>query len=402
MALDTKPQEQRPFWDWTKDRSRPDLPPPPTDLDIRTFLSENNRKCPLNKIVVSEANRGNMRMLRRFAFTALKRFNHSLRGCNFGIYAQSGQGKTFIAKCFAETVGIPFILVQSDTLTDTYSLFQLICAEFKRFGTPVVRWKNGRADYTIPPCILLFDEGHLVPKNLMKGGLLNGMESDDGFMAVNPPGLRDETFLVDCRLICWTAATTERGLLFDAFENRLSTAIEWHPATREELPLIVKAGLDRRVESGELTERVPLEACQEVAKYRKVPRDAVSFGVRMVQHRQMSPTETWEDCAKIIAEDMGLDEKGWSKKQIAILKALGQRPIAEPRLTTVAKCRIEQVRRYELPGLMGYDDGGPYVVAVAGKGMCITEAGVLELERRGFDHGGEKVTAEYFEAKRAG
>ena len=125
-------QLEKIFFDPTADRSMSNLPSVPTDEQITMLLSNNNARCPLTEIIVSEANEGNMRILRRFAHTALSRANRSCRGCNFGIYAGAGQGKTYIVKQWAKTIGIPFILVQSASLTDTWSLFEIIRQEISK------------------------------------------------------------------------------------------------------------------------------------------------------------------------------------------------------------------------------------------------------------------------------
>ena len=130
-------QPQKVFYDASPDRKFPTLPQRPSDDDIRTSLAENNRNCPLNNVVVSKSSRGNMRMLRRFAFSAYRRENRSCRGCNFGIYSPPGQGKTFVVKKFAETIGLPFVFVQSSSLDNNYSLFLQISDVFKKFGTPL-------------------------------------------------------------------------------------------------------------------------------------------------------------------------------------------------------------------------------------------------------------------------
>jgi len=406
------------FFDPSSDRKYPSLPAAPTEEQIRMALSNNNKNCPLNKVIVSDANEGNMRILRDFAFTALKRFNRSLRGCNFGIYAGSGQGKTYVVKQFAKTIGIPFVFVQAASIANTWDLFEQIKDAFAEhtFGgdslyspikgditfKPIVEWKNpeDNTDYTVPPCIVFFDEAHLIPRKMMKGGLLNAMERDDGIMALKAPGINAEQQQVNCRNICWVAATTERGMLFDALENRLGTAIEWHAAGVEEITQIVKMKMDEYHAVGDLTGTMPEDVCEMVAQYRRVPREALNFATKVIQRRDIMPSHTWQDACAAVAEDIGLDEWGFTKKQVAILAALGQRPIAETRLPGVAQCRIEQVQKYELPFLMAYTGGGPYVVSVSGRGCCITEAGLAELDKRGIEHRGRKVTAEYFESKR--
>jgi len=410
-------QFEKVFFDDTASREMPYLPLPPTEEQIRVALSQNSKGCPLNDVIVSPQNEGNMRTLRRFAFTAMKRASRSCRGCNFGIYSGSGQGKTYIVKQFAKTIGIPFVFIQSASITDTWSLFEQIRTavdkhEFRgdTLHVPtgntkfpkIVEWHDDTlgTDYTIPPCIVFFDEAHLIPKKMMQGGLLNAMEHNDGIMAIRPAGIKADLLTVNMRNVCWIAATTERGRLFDAMENRLGTAIEWQPATVDEVAAIVKLRINQYVADGELSFGMPDEAYEYVAKYRRIPREAISFAQKVVQQKDMMPSDTWQDAVDRVAKDIGIDEHGFTLKQVAILSALGQRPIAESRLAGVAKCRDEQVQRFELPYLMAYDNGGPLVVVVSGKGMAITEAGLRELERRGLPHKGKRITAEHFESRR--
>lgn len=396
-----KTQQQKTFFDSTPNRSQPHLPSPPTDAQIRMALAENNKNCRLNDVVVSSANEGNMRNLRRFAFAAYRHHNRSLRGCNFGIYSPPGQGKTYVVKKFAETVGIPFVFVQSPSLENTYMLFEQIADSLAKAGVPLVREEHKERDYYLPPCIVFFDEAHELRSSLMKGSLLNAMEPNDAMMVVRSPGSKGEIIRVDCWEVCWIAATTDRGDLFDAFDSRLSTAIEWHPAEGDELVSIVKAGLSKKVETGELPLIPPDHVCALISQYQKVPRLAIhGFGTKVVQQKLYMPSCTWEECCRVVANDIGMNEFGLTKKQMSILTALGQRPIAETRLADIARCRVAQVRKYELPGLMQYTGGGPFVISVSGKGMCITRSGLKLLEHMGIEHNGHKISAEYFESKR--
>jgi len=394
-------QPQKVFYDASPDRKFPTLPQRPSDDDIRTTLAENNRNCPLNNVVVSKSNRGNMRMLRRFAFSAYRRENRSCRGCNFGIYSPPGQGKTFVVKKFAETIGLPFVFVQSSSLDNNYSLFLQISDVFKKFGTPLYQQDNPKYDFYLPPCIVFFDEAHELKPSLMKGSLLNAMEPNDAMMMVKEPGKNGDTFRVDCWEVCWIAATTERGDLFDAFESRLTTAIEWHPADSAELTDIVRYGLKQKVNLGELPFCPPDDICQLISNYQKIPRLAIhGFGTKVVQQKMYMPSCSWEECCQIVAKDTGINDFGLTAKQVSILSALGQRPIAESRLADIARCRVAQVKKYEMPALMQYSDGGPLVISVPGKGMCITKTGLQKLEQMGIEHNGRKVTAEYFESKK--
>jgi Holliday junction resolvasome RuvABC ATP-dependent DNA helicase subunit len=335
-------------------------------------------------------------------FSVLQKWNRNPRGNNFGLYCPPGQGKTFIMKRIAATLKIIFVFVQSPSIDSNYALFEAIAAECKRFGNPVVAHKSPKGcDFYLPPMLVFFDEAHKLPIGMMKGGLLNAMEPDDCVMVVREPGQKGASFTVDCSNVCWCAATTDRGDLFDAFEQRLLNPIQWNPASPKELPMMVKAGLDRKLKDGEISIEAPLEACEMIAKYQKVPRLAIHrFGFKVVQQMEYSPSDSWEDACIAVAKMLNIDEGGLSKRQITLLTALGQRPIAEARLGDVCGCRTKELQKYELPGLQQYYEGGPFVSSVSGKGMCITASGLLQLDNRKIAHGGEKVTAEYFEARR--
>lgn len=396
------PEQLRAIWfDPTPERKHPHFPAPPSDEQITVALARNNKLCPMNKIIVSEQNEGNFRILHRFASAAYRRPDHSCRGFSFGIYCPPGQGKTFIVKRWAETIGIPFVFVQSPGLKDTYDLFQQIAKVCETSGVPLQQQEGGKAQYVLPPIIVFFDEAHEIKPDLQRGGLLNPMEPDDGYMHVKEPGKDGDMMVVDCYNVCWIAATTDPADLFDAFRSRFLNSIEWVPAGPDELPQIIKAGLDEKVRKGELPFAPPLDACKLIAKYTTVPRMAIhGFGVQAVLQKQSMPSDSWEEACKVVARDFQIDEWGMTHRQLLILKALGQRPIAKGRLGDICKCRAAQVETMELPGLMQYNNGGPFCVSVSGRGMCITEAGLRELDRRSVPHRGRKVTAEYFESKR--
>lgn len=399
-------QRKKIFFDSTPDRRLKSLPPRPSDDEIRVHLFDSSSDCPLNNIICGKANAGNMEILQTFAFTALKRGDRSCRDCNFGIYAQSGQGKTYVVKQFAKTIGIPFVFVQSKSLKNTWMLFEMIRDRFDQHEHNGRRWppieevNEDEFDYALPPCIVFFDEAHALSKSMMTAGLLNAMESGDGTMVAKPEGANSDAVRIDCSEVCWIAATTEKGMLFDAFENRL-TSIEWASARKEELVQIVKMAVDQRYENGELEHTLPEYACEIVTRYQRVPREAVQFAELTIQKKDVFPNFTWEDAASSVAKNLDIDEGGLTKKQVNVMSALGTRPIAESRLPSVAKCRKEQLQRYVLPPLMEYNEIGPLVISLPGRGMCLTESGLKELEKRGIGHNGHKVTVEYFESLRS-
>jgi hypothetical protein len=397
-------QQQMHYFFADPDGEHPEFGPPPTDDEIRVALAENNTKCPLNRIIVGEDNRNNMKNIRTLmCFPILKRYNHCPKGHNFGLYCPPGQGKTFIYKRIAETLGIISVFVQSASIDNNFTLFETIRKSAAEQGYPIVPYKTEYADFTLPPMLIFFDEAHKLPMAMMKGGLLNAMEPDDAIMEVRMPGKKGETFRVDCDNVCWCAATTDRGDLFDAFEQRLLNPIQWEPATEEVLPHMIKQGLDAKAKTGEINLEVPLEACQIMARYQKVPRMAIHrFGTKVAHWKDYSPSDSWEEACLEVAKIMTIDEGGLTKQQVEILRLLGDRPCAEKRLPDLLGSgkRLKEIQKYELPGLQQYYDGGPFIRSISGIGMCITRAGLLQLENRGIRHNGEKVTAEYIESRR--
>ena len=396
-------QRTKAYFDPTPDRRYPTLPDRPTEETINLRFAPNNKQCPLNRIITGSLNEGKLRMYRRWAKAAHRRWDRNCRGFNHLITARPGQGKTFIEKCWAESIGIPFVFVQSGGLKDTWDLHQQIAKECEKVKLTLVPDKrlDKKADFVYPPIIVLFDEVHETKMDLQKGPLLNPMEPDDGYMHIREPGQNGDRFVADCHNVCWVGATTDPQELFDAFRSRFLNEIQWASATGEELPAIIKAGLDAKVEKGELPFAAPLDVCRMITKYQTVPRLAIhSFGAQVILQKEEMKSYTWDEAVAQVASDFEYDKYGLTRRQVLILSALGQRPIAKARLGNICQCRTEEVESVELPGLQQYTNGGPFCTSVSGRGLCITEAGLAELDKRGIGHHGRKVTAEHFEAKR--
>lgn len=389
-------QQKRIFFDPTRDRRYPALPARPTDNEIRMALAQNNMSCPLSKVVVSEANRGSMRILRRFAFNAFTDPGHSCRGMNFAIYCGPGQGKTYVVKQWSATIGIPFLFIQSDALTSTWMLFDMLVNKFAESGIPLMP-QIDEQHFIVPPCIVFFDEAQALNSDLRTGGLLNAMEANDGWLRTNPPGRNQKQYTINCREICWVAASTDPGIIYkqsSAFYDRFRTHIEWKPAGPSEIAHIVKLDSERKaVENG--SEILPDEACKLVAHYEPVPRKAIAFADQMVMERRMHGS-AWKEAASIVATDAGIDEYGMPFKIIEILKALAKRPVSDKNIIAIAGCRREQFdSQYALYLLADVEGRGP-LTQPTGKGWAITQAGCNELTKRGIEHQGELVLAENF------
>lgn len=373
---------QRQMSFYNHDGTLPYLPDKPTSEDIAEHLSDED--CALNKIIVSDKNQGNMEILRLFIHQAYTLHNHSCRGMSFAIYASAGQGKTYLVKQFAEVVGIPFVFVQSDALSDNSHLFSQIKKAFSA-TTPIVEVETNK--FTIPPCIVFLDEIHALNSKVMDG-LLNAMEYNDGMMRVTTgKAAKSKTIEIDCREICWVGATTEEGKLPGPFSSRLETSIVWHSAGPKEIYQIVQSHFPKFTD----------EACNAVAKYRRVPREAMAFARKMEWAKERDEL-TWDDAAAFIAKQMEIDEFGMLHREIAILKALGQRPIAKANLATVGKCNEEALDKIVMPPLLEHTENGPFVIPTR-RGYTITQSGIEELNKRGIPNKGERITVEFMESE---
>ena len=115
----------------------------------------------------------------------------------------------------------------------------------------------------------------------------------------------------------------------------------------------------------------------------RVPRKALEFARYMKLIRQMKPGVSWEDVAREVAQDEGIDEFGMSGVHLKILKALKDGAIAKNRMVNVTGRKLEEVERYIMPILLTSTDDQPAMVEVLSRGYSLTEAGFAELVKRG-------------------
>jgi hypothetical protein len=295
-------QKQTPFFDFTDDRSMPHLPLPPSLEEIRMSLAPNNSRCPLNEILAGSANERHLRTLRRFALNAYRQLNHSCRGNSFGIYSLADQGKAFVVRKFAETVGLPFAHVQSKELASLEMLLQLMRDACDKAGTPLQYLDADPVrDYYLPPCIVFFEDAHQMQRSLLTGPLVGAMDMEDGYMPIRVGGKMQ---IVDCWEVCWIASTTDRRRIPAAFSKRLTTTIEWTPMDEETLTRIVRAGVKKTANSA-CGRDLPDSVCALIARYAKTPMRAVyDFTPKVFQQKRLMPSCSWAECCEIVAKDI--------------------------------------------------------------------------------------------------
>ena len=86
----------------------------------RELVSPNNPNLPLNKFIGNEEA---IRRLSRAAFSAFGKDNHKCSDYSFALYGPPSTGKTYLAKLFAETVDLPFVVIEPQMAKTTHDIF---------------------------------------------------------------------------------------------------------------------------------------------------------------------------------------------------------------------------------------------------------------------------------------
>ena len=167
-------------------------------------------------------------------------------------------------------------------------------------------------------------------------------------------------------------ATTDEGKLFDAFRTRFSP-VQLTYLTKLEIAKII------HLAHPDLSE----DACRLVAHYNgRVPRKALEFARYMKMVKGMESSKSWEEVARQVASDEGVDEHGMNEVHLRVLKALSNGPLASKRIPTVTGRKEEEVEKYIMPYLLCATEDQPALVTTCSKGYVLTEAGVEELLKR--------------------
>jgi Holliday junction resolvasome RuvABC ATP-dependent DNA helicase subunit len=161
--------------------------------------------------------------------------------------------------------------------------------------------------------------------------------------------------------------------LFDAFRTRFS-AVHLNYLTKAEIARIVKNA----------NPHLDSSVCDLVSHYNgRIPRKALEFARYMSLVKGMRPTLSWEDIARQVASDEGIDEFGMHELQLRVLRSLASGPIAAKRIPTVVNRKKEEVEGFLMPVLMCDTEDQPSLVTTSNKGYCLTDAGKAELRKRG-------------------
>lgn len=339
------------------------------DTEMRRWLvSPENSKFELNNFI---GNKEAVRRLSRAVFAAYGREDRDCSDYSFALCGPASTGKTHLAKLFAKVIGLPFVVIEPQSIKKLQDIFDEIektCVEFKGHDISLVEYDGGK--YFLPPMVVFIDEVHNL-KNSIVQGLLKATEPNDRLMVT------ESGYEVKTDKVCWMIATTDRGDLFDAFDTRFQK-VNLRLYSRDEMAKIIK------MNNPDWDDKI----CRLVAKYNsQVPREALAFARDMRVEEEMSG-DSWEDVAATVAKDHEIDEHGMTFKRVEILRALGQNPVSVEQLPFVIHVKKEELKKFVMPPLMSRTPDQEPMVTVSNKGYTITLAGLSELDKRGIPHRG--------------
>lgn len=349
---------------------------PMTADQARKFVDLENSYNPLSKFI---GNKKALRILARAAFAALQRRDHSCGDFSFSIIGPPSTGKTTLVELFAKTVKLPLVSIQPQRIScvnDILVEIARVCDRTKvgdrtmelQLDTP-----DGRL-FRLPPMIVFIDEVHAL-KNSVVQGLLKATEPKDRMLVT------EMEWQARCDRICWIVATTDRGLLFDAFDTRF-TKIPLSMYTTEEVAQILAMNFPNWDE----------DTCLKISKIAgRIPREVIEFAKQVKLEMSMSGEDNIDEVLSTVREEFGIDEFGMTYQRVKILKTLGQGPVAKNRLGYDANCKPEELEKYIMPPLLIATDDQPAMVTVGSKGYQITSAGLEELNKRKIPHKGEEA-----------
>jgi Holliday junction resolvasome RuvABC ATP-dependent DNA helicase subunit len=333
----------------------------------KLFLSSaSNPKSPFHKIV---GNAAAVQECTSIVFKGLGRATHYVSDCNVAYTGPAGVGKTMFAKAMASSLSLPFIEASPDNIKTPDDLFHAMQAVFKQRMVQDAQGicslemiDLGGKKFCAPACTIFIDEFHRA-KGLAQS-LLTATDDTSRTMS-------GEFGIMNTQNVQWQIATTDIGLVFDAFQTRFLT-IELMPYNRDEMARIV------HVQNPD----IPMESCRYLTRYYYlVTREVLKAAGRVRTAREMSG-ESWEQAIEQIRVRDGIDDFGLSRKRVAVLESLysGKKSVAN--LASSIGVKIEELEGNILKPMQMIGNGFTPLIETTSGGRQLTKAGRDAWEMR--------------------
>jgi Holliday junction resolvasome RuvABC ATP-dependent DNA helicase subunit len=333
----------------------------PTHEDRLWAVDRNNPNCPFSRFV---GNDKAIKKLQAVAYDALGHYNHLCREISFSIFGPPSSGKTTLVKMFAKLIELPFVEFSPKikSCDDMLSEMERVLA---MDGVPLIEFRR-KNYFELPPCVVFIDEIHAVPDSIIQS-LLKATEYNDGML------ITEKGKTVNCHDVCWVIATTDEGMLFDAFRSRFSPLLLTYLGNKDIAKIVNLANPE-----------IPVDACSLIAFFNsRVPRKALEFARYAKIVKKMCNADAWDDVIKRVALDEGIDEFGMQSIHRKVIEALAQHPVPAGRMSIVVGRKKEEVEKYVLPWLMADTDETKSFIKVTYKGFELTDYGIEQCAIRG-------------------
>ena len=336
---------------------------------------DQNTKNPFFEFV---GNRNAISRLACFAFHALGNDKHHVAQ-NIAFIGPASVGKTKMAHAFAKIMSLPFVEIEPTSVNSPADILVKIAEVLEKIE--VSTGTNGVADgnkttlelipdgnrIKLPAMILFIDEVQNMKRSAIDG-LLKATEPNDRTLDTGK-------LIVDCSLVCWMIATTDRGDLPAPFDSRF-IKIELDVFSQQEVAEIIYLN----------NKDWAMADCLQVARFGgRIAREALLFATEVRAQIPMGDgtvAYAIESARKL----NGIDEFGLSKKRLQILMALADGPIAKARIAGIITCGMAEVENFIMPSLLATTADQKAFVAMGPRGYCLTNEGYNELAKRGIKY----------------